>query len=119
MSKISTNEFIETMSKEEKSALLYAESCLVDFSGLLESNKTNSMDIEAFKKFSSLDLVAFGRIPSELLSSDSPRKCAHWITFNEKAWTIAHALRRRRSENVNQRRKDIDAAVSERQAEAA
>jgi hypothetical protein len=114
MLKISTKECIESMTRNEQSAFLYAESCLVDYSGLLESQRINSEDIEAFDKFKKLGIIDFGRIPAALLSSSSPRKSAHWVTFSEKAWSIAFALRRLRAENTSERRKAIDAIVSER-----
>lgn len=90
---------IEALTQTEKSALIYAETCLVDYAGLLEGIRMNADDITAFDKFKELGLIDFGRIPFKAISSlIGSRKCTHWIEFTDEAWKLAHSIRRIRAE---------------------
>lgn len=86
---------ITEMSKDEKSILIYMETRLVDYGGLLDGPKMNKADLDAAKKFQEEGLLDFGRIPAALLEASKPS--THWVTFNDSAWILAHELRRVRS----------------------
>ena len=112
---------VTTLTKVERSIVLYAESCSVDYGGLLEGRRMNNDDLVALRKFTEAGLLTFGRIPSELLAplSDYGRAPTHWITFTEAAWQLAHALRRERAARGSASRTKVDAALAERATEAA
>ncbi len=110
------------LTKNERSILLYAETCVVDFAGLLEGKRMNSDDIEALKKFEAAGILTFGRIPARVLGSMVSRECTHWVEFADAAWTLAHALRRQaaeKSKTSSTNYKKVRAALDERLAEAA
>lgn len=112
----------ENLTKTERSILLYAETCVVDYAGLLEGERMNGDDIEALKKFAAAGILKFGRIPARLLGSMISRKCTYWIEFTDAAWALAHTLRRQaaeRSKTASSNYKKVRAALDERLAEAA
>lgn len=113
---------ITAMSRDERSILLYAESCLVDHGGLLTGERMNTADHAALAKFKEAGILNFGRIPAHLLgklqapgTSGRALTLTHWVTFHDEAWELAHALRRQRAEagNSSNRRK-VDEALAER-----
>lgn len=109
---------ITTLTREEKSILLYAETCMVDRSGLMVGARINAADIAALKKFEADGALAFGRIPHHCIGTlrhDGPGvESTHWITFKEPAWHAAHALRRLRAEQIGPNRRKVDEALAER-----
>lgn len=104
----------DTMNKDERSMLVYAETCVVDHSGLLEGKRMNRADMDALKKFKAAGLLDYGRIPAALLNSSYGK--THWVTFNESAWTLAHQLRRVCAQQIGPTRKAVDAMLADRQA---
>lgn len=109
---------IETMTKVERSILLYAETCCVDYGGLLEGQRMNADDMAALKKFEEAGILEYGRIPFKLLGplGSYGRKPTHWITFTDAAWEVAHALRRRCSHKASVSRQKVDEALADRAA---
>lgn len=111
---------ITTLSRDEKSVLLYAETCLIERGGLLEGMRMNEADIQALKKFKEAGSLDFGRIPSKtigtLIHPHNGGQYTHWVTFHEPAWQAAHALRRLRSQGNSSNRNKVDAALAERVA---
>ncbi|WP_236577872.1 hypothetical protein [Burkholderia glumae] len=71
---------IETLTKDERSMMLYAESCCVDYSGLLEACRMNNEDMAALRRFQEAGLLTFGRVPANLLGqlASYGRKPTHW-----------------------------------------
>ncbi|ERJ35900.1 hypothetical protein L810_1157 [Burkholderia sp. AU4i] len=112
---------ITTLTKVERSIILYAESCSVDYGGLLEGMRMNAHDHVALRKFEALGILSFGRVPAKLLGplSDFGRKPTHWVTFTDDAWQLAHALRRQRAARGSASRTKVDEALAERRTEAA
>lgn len=89
--------FIDGASKDDKSMLVYAETCVVDHGGLLEGQRMNEADLKAMLKFEREGLAKSGRIPARLLGQfPGQRKPTHWIKFTDFGWEVAHALRRER-----------------------
>jgi hypothetical protein len=112
----------KNLTKTERSILLYAETCVVDYAGLLEGQRMNNDDIEVLKKFEAAGILKFGRIPARVLGSMVSRQCTHWVEFTEAAWNLAHALRRQmaeKSKTVSANYKKVRAALDEQLAEAA
>ncbi|WP_323120020.1 hypothetical protein [Burkholderia alba] len=112
---------ITTLTKTEHSIILYAESCSVEYGGLLEGMRMNDDDLTALRKFADAGILAFGRVPAKLLGplSDFGGKPTHWITFTDEAWQLAHALRRQRAARGSASRTKVDEALAERATEAA
>jgi len=105
---------LETLTKAEKSILLYAETCMVDGGGLLESRRMNGEDFVALGKYQTQSVLKFGRIPFRAIEAAKSyrREPTHWVTFTDRAWEIAHALRRQRAETQpGNTRKMVDAAI--------
>ncbi len=108
---------VGALTRDEKSILLYAETCLVDGGGLMAGARMNEADIAVLKKFRSCGILDFGRIPfhtiKELVQPAVP--FTHWVTFHDRAWELAHALRRQRASNgQSSNRKKVDAALAEK-----
>ena len=114
---------ITALTRDEKSILLYAETCLVDRGGLLEGMRMNEADMAALKKFKEAGALDFGRIPfktiSTLIHPHNGGQFTHWVTFHEPAWQAAYALRRLRSQGNSSNRNKVDAAVAARTEPAA
>lgn len=87
----------DEMTRDERSFLLYAESCCVDAGGLLVAERMNADDHAAAARFVALGLMTFGRIPSELLATSfaSP---THYAELTEAGWQLAWQLRRERGD---------------------
>ncbi|MCM2546162.1 hypothetical protein [Burkholderia glumae] len=109
---------IETLTKDERSMMLYAESCCVDYSGLLEACRMNNEDMAALRRFQEAGLLTFGRVPAKLLGqlASYGRKPTHWVTLSESGWNFAWTLRLRRSKQVSPSRKAVDEVLAERAA---
>jgi hypothetical protein len=88
-----------TLTKDERSFLLYVETCCVDGGGLLVGVRMNAEDHAAAAKFVEAGLLAsFGRIPSALLGrSGSPQGATHYAELTDAGWLLAHTLRRERA----------------------
>ena len=87
---------VDDMSRDERSFLLYAETCCVDGGGLLVGERMNADDHDAAKKFIALGLMAFGRIPSELIGA-GPRGVTHYAELTDAGWSLAWELRKARA----------------------
>ena len=86
------------LTKVQRSILLYAECCLVDYGGLLEGSRMNADDLGALREFHDAGLLRFGRVPGSLLGSFIGRSITHWVVFTPAGWDLAHATRRLQSE---------------------
>lgn len=86
------------LTHDEKSVLLYAESCLVDSRGLMKSVKMNAEDMNCLKRFKMEGLIDYGRIPFHEINHPTVFSNTHWVSFSEEAWTLVHNLRRERAE---------------------
>jgi hypothetical protein len=101
----------QTMTKDERSCLVYLETCVVDASGLVQAQRMNQADFDAIKKFEAEGLLKFGRIPAILLRYNAPN--THWCTFNPPAWELVSKLRQMRAQQIGPKRKAIDDALRE------
>ena len=88
------------MNRTEKSILLYVETCCVDHGGLLEAQRMNKDDMDALTRLADADQLTWGRIPARFLpAANQQRKPTHWARLTSQGWTLAHRLRRERSES--------------------
>lgn len=86
--------------KDERSLLLFLETQIVDHCGQVASDSMNESDREIAKRWAKDGLIAFGRRRADEITGERGRgsRRAHWVQFSDKAWTIAHQLRRERGE---------------------
>lgn len=87
---------IETpqLTKDERSLLLYFETCAVDNSGRVEMIRLNDTDREIAKRWHASGFVRFGRIRAAFVT---PRS-SHYTHLSEEAWALVHTLRKERAE---------------------
>lgn len=109
-------ERVAELTRDERSVLLYAESCMVDQGGLLEGARMNASDFEALNKFQAEGLLIWGRIPGAMLGKHGFSKSSptHWVRFATEAWALAAELRQRRSLQVGPYARSVFEAVTAR-----
>lgn len=117
---------IESLTKTERSILLYCETRLVDGGGLLQPARMNAEDHEALNKFKAAGILDWGRIPFRTMEQlthpeDHPHmpglRLSYWVTFHDEAWEMTHKLRRKRADFSNSpNRRKVEAALRERAA---
>lgn len=95
---------ISLYTRAEKSILLYAETCLVDNLGRMNSIKMNEEDFDNLKKMKEEGLLDFGRLPFkeiERLSKLFNRLTlpTYWVSFSDETWAIVGAMRKERADN--------------------
>lgn len=109
---------IENITRDQRGLLLYAETCCVDWSGLLEDQRMNKDDMDALKFWHVNGALTFGRVPMRYLKATG-RTCSHWVTLTAKGWKIASQLRQQRSLVTGRVRKEIDEALAEKSVQSA
>jgi len=86
------------MSKDERSLLLYVESCSVDYAGKLEPARMNDADMAILKEWgeAAFPFVTHGRIAA----ADIKAGKLLWCRLSPEAWELAHEERKARSEHM-------------------
>lgn len=85
---------LDTMTKDERSLLLFFETQAVDYGGLIDlKQRVNKEDFDIAKKWNEEGFVKFGRIK---FHSIIPGGSTRWCELSDEAWNIAHAERRAR-----------------------
>jgi len=94
-------------SRDEKSVLLYFETCLVDsYGGKVQGARMNGEDMLITENFERLGLIKFERIPFRKMEKlrkklNMATPYTHTVRFiDEDAWTLAHRWRRERAERL-------------------
>lgn len=88
------------MTREERSLILFFETCLVDNEGAVNSILMNEEDHKIALRWCQEGFVQFGRIKAR----DLVQGRSHWVTFSELAWQAAHLERRARAARLEARR---------------
>lgn len=86
--------------KDQRSLLLYLETCAVDASGRVNGKRMNQDDFRQAAVWNNAGFIRFGRIASECVNQYG----AHWVEFTDAAWQAVHAERRARAERLRARR---------------
>lgn len=107
---------IESITRDQRSVLVYAEHCAVEHGGLLEGIRMNPDDHTALIQLEIAGFLTSGRVPGKMLGSFRVRQVTHWCDLTDAGWDLAAQLRRARSETPNQARKQVDAVLAEREA---
>ena len=81
---------LETMTKDEKSLLLFFESRATDNAGKVDLRHMNQQDIEIAKKWDKEGFCGFGRVASEGVNQYG----SHWCQLSDTAWHLAHQARK-------------------------
>lgn len=106
----------DNISRDQRSLLMYAETCAVDHGGLLEGSKMNAADLAALSTLADGGILTFGRIPGRLVGTFR-RPITHWCDLTEAGWALAHQLRRARAAKVEPTRAAINAVRAARAAD--
>lgn len=88
------------MNRNEKSLLLYLETCAVDHAGRVNPLRMNEEDMEIIKKWTKEGIINFGRICSEDINSQG----SLWVTLPEETFNLAHMERKARSVHMWEKR---------------
>ena len=85
---------LNDMSRDERSLLLYFETCAVDFSGRVDLQRVNEDDMQIAECWNDNGFISFGRI----VYKDHNSQGNHWVELTDGAWSLAHEERRARHE---------------------
>lgn len=88
----------QDLTRTERSILLYAETTMVDYGGLLEGPRMNADDHAALDRLQAAGMLTWGRVPGRLLGHFIGRNITHWVEFTDAGWTLAQQTRRYRCE---------------------
>jgi hypothetical protein len=96
------------MTKDERSLLLYLETRMVDYDGIIDPRMMNEPDFEIAKRWDREGFIKFGRLKMrEIKFLDEKFRNAktrtHAVRFTTKAWEAAHRERRARSARMIER----------------
>jgi hypothetical protein len=99
---------LDEMTKDEKSLLLFLETCVVDEAGLIDVRKMNAEDVAIAVRWEAEGFIGFGRVYSKdiarLSANSAGRVYSQWCSLSEEAWTLAHQERRARAVRVCEKR---------------
>jgi len=87
---------LSEMTKEERSLLLYFESCAVDKGGAVDSRRMNQNDFIIAQQWCVSGFIKFGRV----YSKDVREARTHWVELSDEAWIPAHQERRNRADRM-------------------
>jgi len=88
------------MTKDERSLLLFFESCAVEHGGLVDTRHMNDEDFAITDAWKKQGLVDYGRLASECCTKTG--QC--WVKLSDEAWRLAHEERRARYARINAKR---------------
>ena len=91
---------ITTMSRDEKSLLLYFETCAVDLGGRVNTEKMNDEDMAITKRWTASRYIRFGRI----IMKDHNSQGGNWVLLSDAALEDAHQLRLERMRRMEKNR---------------
>ena len=83
---------LSEMTRDERSLLLFFETCVVDFTGRVDTRRMNQQDEENAKRWNNDDFIGYGRI----VVKDHNSQGSRWVEFTDDAWALAHQERRAR-----------------------
>ena len=109
----------ETMTSDERSFLVYAETQCVDAGGLLEGIRMNAADHIAAAAMVEAGLMRFGRMPARLLGHENGPLRTHWCELTESGWALASRLRQILASRRGPLATEAFAEVAAREAEGA
>lgn len=100
------------LTKDERSLLLYFETCLVDNSGNVDVRRMNDNDRAIAERWTEQALIRFERRRYHDIPEDSFR--THHVQFSAYAWILAHQERRARAERHTETFRPSDMVIPDR-----
>lgn len=91
-----TMKTLETMTKDERSLLLFLETQAVDNSGKVKTAHMNSDDDEIAKQWNTEGFIRFGRVASEYANQFG----THWCQLSDEAWLLVAEERKARAKRT-------------------
>lgn len=89
--------WLEQMTKEERSLLLYLEARAVDHFGLVDTIHMNAGDMAIAEAWNTKGFVVFGRVAAAIMPQGSrDSRPTHYVELSNEAWELAHLERRAR-----------------------
>jgi hypothetical protein len=85
---------LETMTRVERSLLLFLETCAVDRGGRIASEKMNAEEVAIAKQWNEEGFIQYGRVSSRHLD---PSLGNHWCWLSDEAWKLAAEERKARA----------------------
>lgn len=103
---LSCTDLLSGMSRNDKSLLLYLETCAVDYGGLVEARRMNAEDVATMARWNDSGFVLSGRVSSADLRrwENHNRRPTQWCELSEQAWQAAHDERRARCQRLMEKR---------------
>jgi hypothetical protein len=95
---------LKTMTKDERSLLLFFETCAVDRGGLVDTRHMNGDDMATAKRWHEASFLKFGRVKFHDIKHSGRRVYSHWCELSDDAWRLAHEERRARFARLSERR---------------
>ena len=98
---------LNTMTKDERSLLLFLESCSVEKGGIIDTRHINALDLTIAERWSRDNFIQFGRIcfkDIEKLNKNSGKAYTHWVTLSKEAWKLASKEREARCSRLYKKR---------------
>ena len=93
------------MTNNEKSLLLYLETCAVDHGGAVEGRRMNDEDFALAARWSVEGFITFERIRARDIKPDQQRVATHGVSLSQAAWEAAHKERRARAVRMDAKRR--------------
>ncbi len=94
------------MTKDERSLLLFLETCVVDQGGLVDTRHMNDDDRRIVGVWKVCGRVDFGRVCFEDLErlQTGAHQMSHWVELTDEMFALAHEERRVRSARMSEAR---------------
>ncbi len=93
---LSISEKLTKLSKDEKSLLLYFETCSVDYAGRVNGLRMNKEDRQITSVWASVGFIEYGRIAAAYINSQG----ANYVKLSDEAFEMALLLRRQRADRL-------------------
>jgi hypothetical protein len=94
---------LNEMTTEERSLLLYIETCSVDYGGLVNYQHINDDDRKILKQWDEGGFISFSRITFDSLQLLKDKNNSNLVHLSEEAWNLAHKERRARSARMSKK----------------
>jgi len=88
------------MTKDERSLLLFLETCAVDYGGTVDTRHMNKSDMDKTKEWTSNGFLSFDRIKFDYITMHR----SYWVELSDDAWRLAHEERKARYVRINNKR---------------
>ncbi len=94
------------MTKDERSLLLFLETCVVDQGGLVDTRHMNDADQKIVDVWKACGWVDYGRVRFGDLErlQTGKHQMTHWIELTDEMFRLAHEERRARSTRMSEAR---------------